>query len=135
MVIWYFMQMSSILCMFEETKNCQVVYMFVLETKKCWIFSLYFEKPGMFQVYLMFIWGNTKCQLLYVFIQEPTIVEYFSCVVWETTKCPILYAYPRNHKCGVFYGNVNYFMHIQEHTKCWLCYISIQEIMNAEYLM
>jgi len=98
MVIWYFMQMSSILCMFEETKNCQVHNTFVLETKKCWIFSLYFEKPGMFRVYFMSIWGNTKCQVLYECIQESTTCWLFFHVYFEKTQ------------------NVQYFMHIQETT-------------------
>jgi hypothetical protein len=85
-------------CMFEETKSCQVLNTYVLETKKCWMFSLCFEKPGMFQVYFMFIWGNTKCQVLYACIQEPLDLLSIFHVCFEKTQ------------------NVQYFMHIQETT-------------------
>jgi len=135
MVIWYFMQMSSILCMFEETKNCQVLNMWVLETKNVRYIPRILTKPGMFKYILCLFEGTQNVKYFMCVFKNPTSWEYFSCVFWENKKCPTLHAYSRNHKCGVFYRNANYFMHIQENTKCWLCYISIQETMNAEYFM
>ncbi len=90
------MQMSSILCLFEETKNCQVLNMCVLETKNV--------------EYFLCILTNQECSSTFYLFEGTQNIIYFMCVF----KNPRLLSY--FHVYFEKTENVQYFMHIQETT-------------------
>jgi hypothetical protein len=129
MVIWYFMQMSSILCMFEETKNCQVFNMFVLKTKNV--------------RYIPHILRNQECSsIFYVYLREHKMSSTL-CVYSRTHDCWVFFMYilTKHKMCNTFcifkkpqmwsiFRERQILIHIQENTKCWILYISIQWMLS-----
>jgi hypothetical protein len=116
MVIWYFMQMSSILCMFEETKNCQVLNMCVLETKNVQYFLCILTNQECSSIFYVYLREHKMSSTLCVYSRTQDCWVFFMCILrkhkmsntlcifkkpqmWSILwECQLLYAHSRKHK-------------------------------------